>query len=73
MLCINLKRDCSGTWLFVGFRPLFRFLFCYLSYLLGLATRRMFRLCGESLIVVDWIGLLIIEQVYITIGYVCFV
>jgi hypothetical protein len=30
------------------FRPLFRLLFCYLSCLLGLTTRRMFRSRGES-------------------------
>jgi hypothetical protein len=35
------------------FRPLFRLLFYYLSYLLGLTTRRTFQLCGESLTVVD--------------------
>jgi hypothetical protein len=48
MLYIDLKRDCSENRLSVGFRPLFRLLFYYLSYLLGLTTRRMFRLCGES-------------------------
>jgi hypothetical protein len=35
------------------FRPLFRLLFCHLSYLLGLAMCRTFRLCGESLTIVD--------------------
>jgi hypothetical protein len=43
------------------------------SYLLGLATRRMFWLCSENLTVVDWISLLITEQVFITIGYMRFV
>jgi hypothetical protein len=35
------------------FRILFRLLFRYLSYLLGLAMRRMFQLYSESLTVVD--------------------
>jgi hypothetical protein len=34
---------------------------------------RMFRLCSESLTVVDWISLLITEQVFIIIGYMRFV
>jgi hypothetical protein len=38
-----------GIGFLLVFRPLFRLLFCYLLYLLGLTTRRMFRLCGESL------------------------
>jgi hypothetical protein len=48
MLYIKLKRDCSLNWFLLVFRPLFRLLFGYLLYLLGLTTRRMFRLCSES-------------------------
>jgi hypothetical protein len=48
MLYINLKRDYSGNQLSVGFRPLFRLLFYYLAYLLGLTMRRILQLCGES-------------------------
>jgi hypothetical protein len=33
----------------------------------------MFRLCSENLTVVDWISLLITEQVFITTGYMRFV
>jgi hypothetical protein len=37
-----------GIGFLLVFRPLFRLLFYYLSYLLGLTMRRMLRLCGES-------------------------
>jgi hypothetical protein len=53
MLHIDLKRDFSRNRLSVGFRPLFRLVFYYLSYLLGLTTRGCSGHVVKALTIVD--------------------
>ena len=45
---VGPKRDVPGIDLTLVFRPLLGLAFCYLAYLLGSTTRRMFRSYGEN-------------------------
>jgi hypothetical protein len=54
MLYVSLERDVPGIGSLLIVRPLLRLAFCRLSYLLDLATRRMFRSYGENFSYRGW-------------------